>query len=91
MWPRSTKEAEGIARTSFANHCYCVDVLMVRGRRLSCHDACFSVNRVSEDVLWNLSKLGLPYLVYKGGNDGTGGGDLAPGWLGDWCVYRGVI
>ena len=89
-WPRSTKEAKGIARTLFANHCNWVDVSIVRGRCFSSHKVGFRANRVLENWLWNRSKLGRLYRVYKEGNKGTGGGDPILAWLEDWCAYKDV-
>ena len=55
VWPRNVKEAEGIARTLFTNHCNWAGVLIVRGRYFSSNKFCVRPNRVLEHVLWNLS------------------------------------
>ena len=88
VWPRSTKEAKGIARTLFINRCNWADVLIVRGRCFRSHRGRFRANRVLENLLWNWSKVERPYVVYKEGNEGICGGDPVPGWLEDWCVYK---
>ena len=87
-WPRSTREAKVIARTLVANYCNWAGVLIVRGPCFSSHTVCFRASRVLENLLWNWPRLGRPYLVYKEGNKGIGGGDPVPGWLDNWYVYR---
>ena len=64
-------------------------MLIVRGRCFSTHKFCFRANRVLENLLWNWSKMRRPYVVYRGGNDGTGDCDLVPAWLTHECVYKG--
>ena len=88
-WPRSTKDARIIARRLFTNHCGWADVLVVCGRCFSSSNTCYRANRVLENVLWNWSKLGRPYVVYKEGGVDIGGGDPVPAWLNEFCVYRG--
>ena len=85
-WPRNTREAKGIARTLFTNHCKWADVLIVRGRCFSSHKACFRANRALENLLSNWSQLGRPYLVYTEGvgpclSLGPGSEDPVPRWL----------
>ena len=41
-----------------------------------------------ENVLWNWSILGRPYLVHKEGSKAICGGDPVPVWFHEWCVYR---
>ena len=89
-WPRNAREAKSIARTLFTNHCNWADVLIVRGRCFSTSSQlCFRANRVLENLLWNLSKMGRPYVVYPDGSESNGGGDLVPAWLSGECVYQG--
>ena len=45
VWPSSTKEAKGIARTLIINRFNLVDVLVVRGRCFSSQNVCFRANR----------------------------------------------
>ena len=53
-WPRNAREAKGIARTLFTNHCNWADVLIVRGRCFSSSNKFgFRANRVLENLLWN--------------------------------------
>ena len=85
-WPRNAKQARSIARTLYTNHCNWADVLIVRGRCFSTNNVCFRSNRVLENLLWNWSKLGRPYVVYREGSEGTGGGDPIPTWLSQECV-----
>ena len=87
-WPRNTKEAKGLARTLFTDHCGWADVLVVRGHCLSSSHACFRANRVLENLLRNWSKMGRSYMVCKEGSVRIGGGDPVPVWLGEWCVYN---
>ena len=88
VWPRNVKEAKGIVRTLFTNHCNWVDVFIVRGRCYSSSKVCFRANRVLEHVLWNWSKMRRPYVVYRGGNGGIGSGDFVPSWFAKECVHR---
>ena len=87
-WPRNVKEAKGIARTLFIDHCDWVDVLIVRGRCFSSNTVCFRANRVLADLLWNWSKMRRPYVVYGEGNGGIGDCDFVPAWLTHECVHR---
>ena len=87
-WPRNVKEANGIARTLFTNHCDWADMLIVRGRCSSAHKVCFRANRPLENLLWNWSQMRRPYVVYREGNDGISDIDLAPAWLTHECVYK---
>ena len=82
------REAKGIVRTLFTNHCNWADVLVVRGRCFSTNKVCFRANRVLENLLWNWSKMGRPYVVYQEGSEISGGRDPVPPWLAGECVYR---
>ena len=62
VWPRRVREAKGIARTLFADHCNWAGVLVVRDRRFSSHNVCFRANRVLEHLLWILSRTNRPYI-----------------------------
>ena len=46
VWPRNVKEAKGIARTLFIDHCNWADVLILRGRCFSSNKVCLRANRV---------------------------------------------
>ena len=85
---RNVKEAKGIARTLFINHCNWVDVLIVRGRCFSSNKVCFRANRVLEHLFWNWSKMRRPCVVYKEGNGGIGNGDPVPSWFTQECVHK---
>ena len=85
-WPRRFREAKGIARKLFTNHCGWAGVLVVHGRCFSSSRACFGSNMVLGDLLWNWSTMRRPYIVYKEGGEGIAGGDLVPAWLNEWCV-----
>ena len=87
-WPRNVRDEKSIVRTLITNHCNWTDVLVVRGRCFSANKICFRANRVLENLLWNWSKLGRPYVVYQGGSEGTGGGYPMPSWLLGGCVYN---
>ena len=87
VWPCRIKEAKGIARILFANHCNLAAVLIVFGRCFSSNNVCFRANRALEDLLWKCSKMGRPYIAFCDGNDGIGGGDPVPGWFNYCCVY----
>ena len=64
VWPRNVKEAKGIARTLFTNHCNWVDVLIVRGRCSSSNKVWFRASMVLQNLLWNLSNMRRPYVVH---------------------------
>ena len=49
---------------------------------------CCRANRVLDNLLWNWSKMGQPYIVYREGSVEIGGGDPVPAWLDEWCVYN---
>ena len=85
-WPRNTKEATGIARTLFIYHCKWAGVLVVHGRCFGSSGACFRSNRVLDNLLWNWSKTGRPYVACTEGSVGIGGGDPVPAWFDGWCV-----
>ena len=87
VWPRDVKEAKGIARTLFTNHCGLLDVLVVRGRCFSSNKFCYRANMVLEHFLWNWSKMQRPHEVYREGNGGITGSDPVPPWLTRECVY----
>ena len=87
-WPRNVKDANGIARTLFINHCNWADVLIVRGRCFSSSKVCFRANRALENLLWNWSKMRRPYVVYREGDDDIGDCDLVPAWLTHECVHK---
>ena len=89
VWPRNIKEAKGIARTLFTNHCNWVDVLILRCRCFSSNGLCFRANRALEHLPWNWSKMRRPYVVYQDGNEATSDCDLLPAWLAHECVYKG--
>ena len=66
-------------------------MLIVRGRCFGHHKNCFRANRVSENLLWNWSKMRRPYVVYQDRNaEILSGGDLVPGWLTQGCVYTNL-
>ena len=88
VWPRNVKEAKGIVRTLFLNHCNWVDVLIVRGRCFSSYGVCFRANRALENLLWNWFRMQRPYVVYREWYDGIGNGDLVPSWLVKGCVHK---
>ena len=88
-WPRNVKEAKGIFRTLFIDHCNWADALVVRGRCFSSKKVCFRANRVLENLLWNSSEMPRPNVVYQGGNDGISDCDLVPPWLPHECVHKG--
>ena len=88
-WPCNAREAKSIARTLLINHCNWADVLIVRGRCFSTNKVCFMANRPLEDLLWNWSNMGQPYVVYREGSAGIGGGDLVPAWLVGGCFCKG--
>ena len=71
-WPRGTREARGIARTLFTNHCGWAGVLIVRGRCFGPIKYCLTANRILVNLLWDGAGAGRPYMVYKegGGVDG---------------------
>ena len=87
-WPRNVREAKGIVRTLFTNHCNWADVLVVRCRCFSTSKVYFRANRVLENLLWNWSKMGRPYVVYREGREVSGGGDPVPSWLSGECVHQ---
>ena len=87
-WPRNAREAKSIVRTLFTNYCKWPDVLVVRGRCFSTNKVCFRASRVLKNLLWNLSQMGRPYVVYREGSEGIGGGDPMPSWLLRECVYK---
>ena len=88
VWPRNVKEAKGIARTLFTNHCNWADVLVVRGRCFSSNKVCLRANRALENLLWNWSKMRRPYVVYKEGCDDIVGSDPVLAWLRQECVHQ---
>ena len=87
VWPKNVKEAKGIARTLFTNHCDWVDVLIVRGRCFSSSKVSFRANRVSDNLLWNWPSMRRPYVVYTEGEHGTRYVDPVPAWLKRECAY----
>lgn len=59
-WPRSTREARGITRTLFTNHCNWVGMLIVRGRCFGSHIFCLRTHMLLEHLLWNWASAGPP-------------------------------
>ena len=88
VWSRNGKEAKGISRTLFTNHCGWADILNVLSRCFSSNKVCYRANRVLDNLLWNWSKMQRLYVVYQEGNDGIIGSDLVPPWLTRECVHR---
>ena len=88
IWPSNVKEAKGIARTLFTNHCDWADVLIVRGRCFSSNKVCFRANRVLENLLWNWSTMRRPYVVYQEGNEATSVCDPVPLWFTHERVHK---
>ena len=85
---RNTTEAKGSARTLFIDRCNCASVLILHGLCFSSNNVCFGASRVLENMVWNLSNMERPYLVYKEGDVGIGGGEPVLNWFEDWCAYR---
>ena len=86
-WPQNVGKAKSIVRTLFANHCDWADVLIVLGLCFGHHRNCFRANRVLEDLLWNLSKIRRPYVLYQEDKMATSPGDPVPKWFISDCIY----
>lgn len=65
-------------------------MLVVRGRCFGPSTYCLRANGILEDLLWNWTCVGRPYLVYKEGGEASGGGDVVPKWFEGNCAYYGV-